>query len=215
GSGQTLRVSQSAPSVVIPMTPSPLDVALSYTRLGFEHILEGLDHLLFVAGLLLLVDGAGRLIKTITAFTLAHSITLALATFGYLSLPPKPVEAVIALSIVFLAVEVIKAQRGERSLMRQAPWLIAFVFGLLHGLGFAGALGDIGLPQGDVPLALVAFNIGVELGQLAFVALFLITVALARRLAVSPGRRATTVGAYGVGAIAGSWFIDRLLGLIA
>jgi hydrogenase/urease accessory protein HupE len=148
-----------------------------YMVLGVEHILEGLDHLLFVLGLLLIVSTPKvrvvALVKTVTAFTVAHSLTLGLATFGYVDLPSRSVEAAIALSIVFLAIEVVRGWQGQRSLTHRQPWMVAFGFGLLHGLGFAGALADVGLPQADIPVALLFFNVGVELGQLLFVAVVL------------------------------------------
>jgi hydrogenase/urease accessory protein HupE len=153
---------------------STLDAARRYTVLGIEHILEGLDHLLFVLGLLLIVSTPSlrvmALVKTVTAFTVAHSLTLGLATLGHVDVPSRPVEASIALSIVFLAMEVVRGWRGRESLTHRQPWLVAFGFGLLHGLGFAGGLADVGLPQADIPIALLFFNVGVELGQLIFVA---------------------------------------------
>jgi hypothetical protein len=153
---------------------SRLDAAGRYTVLGVEHILEGLDHLLFVLGLLLIVSTPSvrvmALVKTVTAFTVAHSLTLGLATLGHVDVPSRPVEAAIALSIVFLAMEVVRGWQGRESLTHRQPWLVAFGFGLLHGLGFAGALADVGLPQADIPVALLFFNVGVELGQLIFVA---------------------------------------------
>ena len=146
-----------------------LAVASSYALLGIEHILFGVDHLLFVLGLLILVKGWRRLIGTITAFTVAHSITLAAATLGFVHVPPKPVEATIALSIVFVACEIIHRRSGRTGLTEAWPWVIAFTFGLLHGLGFAGALREVGLPQNAIPLALLFFNVGVEVGQLLFI----------------------------------------------
>ena len=146
-----------------------LDAAKRYISLGIEHILWGIDHLLFVLALLIIVRGPWMLVKTITAFTIAHSITLALATLDIITVPSRPVEAAIALSIVFLCVEIIHGHRGQVGLTYRYPWLVAFAFGLLHGLGFAGALSEIGLPQSEIPQALLFFNIGVEIGQLAFV----------------------------------------------
>ncbi|MGO1120973.1 HupE/UreJ family protein [Rhodovibrionaceae bacterium A322] len=187
--------------------------AKRYSLLGVEHILIGIDHLLFVLALLFVVSGFWKLAKTITAFTLAHSITLGLATLGYVSLPSAPVEAAIALSIVFLASEIIWRARGRQSLTYQAPWLVAFAFGLLHGLGFAGALADIGLPAPEIPVALLFFNIGVELGQLLFVAAALLLGWLIARLPL-PARglsnaRLTLV--YGIGTLASYWVIERAL----
>ena len=153
-----------------------------YFVLGVEHILFGIDHLLFVLALVLIVRGVGLLVKTITAFTVAHSITLALATLGVVHVPSAPVEAVIALSIVFVASEILRSRRGERGLTERAPWLVAGTFGLLHGFGFAGALSQVGLPANDIPLALLFFNLGVEAGQLAFVVVALGVIALLRRV---------------------------------
>ncbi|MBL9136145.1 MAG: HupE/UreJ family protein [Verrucomicrobiales bacterium] len=184
--------------------------ARGYLKLGVEHILLGVDHLLFVACLLLLVRGLSSILKTITAFTVAHSITLGLAALGHVRLPPAPVEAVIALSIVFLATEVAKRRNGIPSLTERQPWLVAFVFGLLHGFGFAGALGEIGLPNQDIPLALLLFNVGVELGQLLFVAAVLSAIALIRRWATRIPARLQRIPAYGIGSIASYWLIARL-----
>ena len=138
-------------------------------QIGIIHILEGFDHLLFVLALILIVPGWWLLLKAITAFTAAHSITLALATLGLVNIPGPPTEAVIALSILFLAVEIIRSREGRVTLTERAPWLVSLSFGLVHGLGFAGALSEVGLPQNDIPLALLMFNIGVETGQLLFV----------------------------------------------
>ncbi len=196
-------------SVRIPETPSAWRVVRTYTRLGVEHILEGVDHLAFVAALMLVVRGWPMLLKTVTAFTVAHSITLGLATFGYVLLPPPPVETLIALSILLVAVEAVHLRRGRYSLAVRWPWIVAFSFGLLHGFGFAGALKEIGLPHGDIPLALLFFNIGVELGQLAFIMAILAAVAMLRRLVALP--QAAPIGAaYGIGTLAAFWTIERL-----
>jgi hypothetical protein len=196
----------------IPEAPSTWNVVRTYAWLGAQHILEGIDHLAFVAALMLIVRGWPMLLKTVTAFTIAHSITLALATFGYVTLSPPPVETLIALSILLVAVEAIRLRRGRHSLATRWPWVVAFAFGLLHGLGFAGALSEIGLPQGDVPLALLFFNIGVELGQLAFITLILITLAFLRRLTPLP-RSAPVAAAYGIGTVASFWVFERLDGM--
>ena len=169
GVEQTFRLTSSNNVFVIKAEESWLTVSTTYLVLGFEHILSGFDHLLFVLALLFLVGSWPRLIGTITTFTVAHSITLVAASFGWVSVAQTPIEALIALSIVFVAIEVIHARRGRRSIAIQMPWLIAFVFGLLHGFGFAGALSEIGLPQHAIPLALLFFNVGVEFGQFAFV----------------------------------------------
>ncbi|MEE3328107.1 MAG: HupE/UreJ family protein [Myxococcota bacterium] len=159
---------------VIPEQPGLLSVTFDYSKIGVEHILSGWDHLLFILGLVLLVGHGRTLLWTITAFTVGHSITLALAVLGIVNFSPQPIEALIAFSIYLLAVELIRSQRNHQTLMEQAPWLVAGGFGLLHGLGFAGALREVGLPEGDIPLALVSFNVGIELGQLLFVALVLL-----------------------------------------
>ncbi len=158
------------PVFIIPEQASKLEVATSYTKMGTIHILEGVDHLLFVLALLLLVSGFGPLLKAVTSFTVAHSITLAMATLGVLHLPSAPTEAIISLSILFLATEIIHQHKGQMGLTERYPWIVAFIFGLFHGLGFAGALSEIGVPQHEVPLALFMFNVGVEFGQLIFIA---------------------------------------------
>jgi hydrogenase/urease accessory protein HupE len=178
-----------------------------YFRLGVEHILFGIDHLLFVLALVLIVRGTGLLVKTITAFTVAHSITLALATLGFVHVPAAPVEAVIALSIVFVAAEILRARRGETGLTARAPWLVAGSFGLLHGFGFAGALSQVGLPANDIPLALLFFNLGVEAGQLAFVAVALGVIGLLRRARLPEW--APLVAPYAIGSLAMFWVIER------
>ena len=181
-----------------------------YFALGTEHILLGIDHLLFVLGLLLLVRGVGPLVKTITAFTIAHSITLAAAVMGVVALDRGPVEAAIALSIVLLAREIVIGYSGHTHLVHRRPWLVAFVFGLLHGLGFAGALGEIGLRSADVPLALLSFNLGVEAGQLAFVALLvLLNRMVGETLRFRVPRFEPAVG-YALGGLAMLWLFDRL-----
>ena len=181
-----------------------------YFVLGTEHILFGVDHLLFVLGLLLLVRGVRPLVKTITAFTIAHSITLGAAVMGVVPVERGPVEAAIALSIVLLAREIVVGQRGSSHLVHRRPWLVAFVFGLLHGLGFAGALGEIGLRSADIPLALLFFNLGVEFGQLAFVAVLVALSGMVRRTVGSrfPGLE-PAVG-YCLGGLAMVWFFERL-----
>lgn len=185
-------------------------VISSYVPLGFEHIMLGVDHLLFVLGLMWLVSGPMMLFKTITSFTVAHSITLAAVTLGWLGVPEKPVNAAIALSIAIIAVEVLKMKRGQPSLSARMPWLIAFGFGLLHGFGFAGALTDIGLPKENLAAALLFFNVGVELGQIAFVALVLALLWGHRRLQSNFPRWTEGVAIYGIGTIGCFWFITRM-----
>jgi hypothetical protein len=203
------RLTPSAPQATVPAIQSGIDVAATYLAQGIEHILFGFDHLLFVAALLLIIRDWRVLIKTITAFTIAHSITLTLATFGLVTLPSGPVEALIALSILLVAAEAVRMRRGETSLAITWPWVVAFAFGLLHGFGFAGALRELGLPQGDIPLALFSFNVGVEVGQLIFVAAILFVVAGLRRIVAIP-KEALAVPAYAIGIIAAFWVIERV-----
>lgn len=207
-----LRPSQ--PDFIVEGDRSSGEVAKEYTLLGIEHILEGIDHLLFVLALLLIVRGVGLLVKTITAFTLAHSVTLGLASLGVLNVPGPPVEASIALSIVFLANELVKQNQGHESLTSRMPWVVALTFGLLHGLGFAGALADIGLPRGDIPLALLMFNVGVELGQLMFVAAALIVIALLKRVVTQWPQWMVQIPAYSIGTVAVYWCFDRITGFV-
>jgi hydrogenase/urease accessory protein HupE len=194
----------------VPAHAGPLMVLWAYIGLGIEHILFGVDHLLFVLCLLLLVRGIRNLLATVTAFTLAHSITLAAATLGLIRVPAAPVEATIALSIVFLATELVRGG-ARQTVARSYPWLVAFTFGLLHGLGFAGALAEVGLPQGEIPLALFGFNVGVELGQLAFVTAVLSLARLARLMPWRmPAWAAGAVG-YAIGSLATFWVFARLV----
>jgi hydrogenase/urease accessory protein HupE len=209
GNSWTARLTPSEPSAVIPASQSTFAVFATYARHGIEHIAFGFDHLLFVTALMLIVRDWRRLVKAITAFTVAHSITLTCATMGWVTLPSRPVEAMIAVSIVMVAAEVVNMERGKVSLAIVRPWIVAFAFGLLHGFGFAGALVELGLPQGDVPLALLAFNIGVEVGQLAFIAVLLGAVYVVRRLVTIP-RQATVTAAYAIGIVAAFWCAQRL-----
>jgi hydrogenase/urease accessory protein HupE len=186
-------------------------VGQTYLKLGIEHIFSGIDHLLFVLGLVLIVGPGGRLVKTITAFTLAHSITLGAATLGWVQVPQAPVEAAIALSILFLAAELAHRQRGRSGLTAQYPWLVALTFGLLHGFGFAGALTEVGLPSQDIPPALLFFNLGVEIGQLAFVfTVLVVQVGIKRLSAGYQPRWLTSVPAYGIGIMASFWCFQRI-----
>jgi hypothetical protein len=202
----------SNPSLML--TPSGIlptvEVAKSYIPLGFEHIMLGIDHLLFVLGLLFLVGNKWMLIKTITSFTIAHSITLALATFGWVGVPDGPVNAAIALSIVFLAVEIIKLRQGKPCFSARYPWAIAFGFGLLHGFGFASALTDIGLPPENLPAALLFFNVGVEIGQVGFVFVVLALFASHKTLKAQFPRWSQKASIYAIGSIAAFWFITRM-----
>jgi hydrogenase/urease accessory protein HupE len=199
------------PMGVVPRKSGWRQVAASYLTMGIEHILGGIDHLLFVLALLLITKGVRNLVKAITAFTVAHSITLSLAALGVLGLPSAPVEAFIALSIVFLAVELIHFYHGKNGLTVRYPWIVAFVFGLLHGFGFAGALAEIGLPQTAIPAALFFFNVGVETGQLMFVIVFLGLTWVISKLQIDWPRWARLVLPYGIGTIASFWLIERVV----
>jgi hydrogenase/urease accessory protein HupE len=210
GSVRSTRLTPSSPSFIVPVQPGPLMVVRDYVGLGVEHILFGIDHLLFVLCLLLLVRGVRQLLMTVTAFTLAHSITLAAATLGFIRVPAAPVEATIALSIVFLASELARGEAGRSAVTRSYPWLVAFSFGLLHGLGFAGALAEVGLPQREIPLALFAFNVGVELGQLAFVAAVLSLARIARSISSGLPAWGPRAAGYAIGSVAAFWVFARL-----
>ena len=212
GSESTAIARPSQPWIEVIAQRSAWQVAWDYTVLGVDHILSGFDHLAFVLALLLIVRGASRLLITVTSFTLAHSITLGAATLGVLWVPGAPVEAVIALSILFLASELVKVNRGESSLTARYPWLVAFTFGLLHGFGFAGALGEIGLPQNEIALALLMFNVGVELGQLLFIAVILSVVWSLNKVWRERPRWLQQVPAYAIGSFAAFWLIERVAG---
>ena len=252
GSSFTHRLVPESPNVVIPEEAGALDVAATYLVLGVEHILLGIDHLLFVLALLLLVRGLGRLVVTVTAFTVAHSITLGAATLGFVNVPIAPVEATIALSILFVAMELARsgaadagsgataaagpgadattdqasdaaARHGAHpaagsgtggSLTTRFPWIVAFTFGLLHGFGFAGALSEVGLPESAIPLALLFFNVGVELGQLIFIAAVLVLGWGLRYLAVPIPRFSARLSAYAIGSVAAFWVFERTASVI-
>ncbi len=179
--------------------------------MGTIHILEGFDHLLFLLTLLLIVTGLWPLLKTVTAFTVAHSLTLALATLGIVNIPPAPTEAVISLSIMLLAVEVVRKSAGEMTLSECYPWLIAFTFGLVHGLGFAGALSEIGVPQNEVPLALLMFNVGVETGQVMFVVAVSLLLAGLHKIHNKTALTIARAAPYAIGGVAAFWTIQRLV----
>jgi hydrogenase/urease accessory protein HupE len=220
GTMQIVRLTPDRTSFVVTTAPDALEVVQTYFVLGVEHILTGADHLLFVLGLMFLVGSFRRLVATVTAFTVAHSITLAAATLGFVHVAPAPVEAAIALSVLFVAAEVLHGTRGQAGLAARAPWIVAFVFGLLHGFGFAGALRDVGLPQKDVPLALLFFNVGVEIGQLLFIAAVVTLLALVTRFISRPsnkeqgrwlaGRLIRTPVAYVVGSVSAFWTVERI-----
>ena len=220
GTTQVTRLTPSSPSFGVAAAPGALEVMRTYLVLGVEHILFGVDHLLFVLALIILVKGWRKLVGTITAFTIAHSITLAAATLGFVHVPAKPVEATIALSIVFVACEIVHRRQRRSGLTEAWPWLVAFTFGLLHGLGFADALREVGLPQNAIPLALLFFNIGVELGQLLFIGLVMAVIALAVRaakkfsqLSVMPQSAlwCENISAYAIGGVATFWLMQRTL----
>jgi hypothetical protein len=186
----------------------------AYLYLGIEHILLGVDHLLFVLGLLLIVRDRWMLVKTITAFTVAHSITLAVATFGIAQVPPLPLNAVIALSILFLGPEIVRVWRGETSFTIRHPWVVAFAFGLLHGFGFASGLAQLGLPKDEIPLALLLFNVGVEIGQLAFVLVILLLERSFRLLEIRWPLVVARLPGYAVGTLGAFWTIQRVAMLL-
>jgi hydrogenase/urease accessory protein HupE len=206
---QIERLMPDRPVMVVRERQSRLAATGTYVRLGVEHILLGVDHLLFLLGLLLIVRGKGRLVKTITAFTLAHSLTLAAATLGWAEVPVNPLNVCIALSIFFLGPEVVRTWRGQTSLTIRRPWLVAFLFGLLHGFGFASGLSVTGIPAGELPMALLAFNIGVELGQLGFVAIVLLLVWSWRRLELIWPQWVVRFPGYSIGSLGAFWTIQR------
>ncbi len=209
GTLQAVRATPDEPMVELAEAPTRRNVARTYFLLGVEHILGGIDHLLFVLALVLLITSVRRLIETITAFTLAHSFTLIGASLGWVTLPTSPVEAVIALSIVFLANEIACKRRGTTRLSQRRPWIVAFAFGLLHGFGFAGALAEIGLPEGEIPMALLTFNLGVEAGQLIFLAGVLMVLAVIARLRLR--EPIDTFASYAIGITASVWLVERVV----
>ena len=210
GTTQTARLTPEEIAFTVTAAQGALAVAGAYFGLGVEHILLGIDHLLFVLALLMIVEGWRKLVATVTAFTLAHSITLAAATLGFVKVPQSPVEAVIALSILFVAAEIIHWRQGRPGITRRKPWLVAFTFGLLHGFGFAGALTEIGLPEHAIPLALLFFNVGVEAGQLLFIAAVLVAWSGLRRFEWPEW--AWRIPVYGIGTMAAFWTIERIAG---
>lgn len=221
GSPKTLRVKPDDPFAVIPDKQPWEEVAWTYFVIGVEHIIFGFDHLLFVLALLLLVRNPGRLFGAVTAFTVAHSITLATTTFGWVRLPSAPVEAVIALSIMFVAVEIMRVRAGQSSLTAMMPWVASFSFGLLHGFGFAGALREIGMPEDAAPLALLFFNLGVEAGQVSFIAAVLLVMFVWRRFAPATintprvGELAWRAPVYAIGIMSAYWVVERVVGMVS
>lgn len=210
GSSQVEHLLPQRPQFTVKEADGTLQIAWSYLVLGIEHILGGVDHLLFVLALLLVVRGTRRIVATVTAFTLAHSLTLVAATLGWVHVPGPPVEATIALSIVFVAAEAVHGLRGRPGLTARAPWVVAFTFGLLHGFGFAGALAEVGLPQTAIPVALLLFNVGVEVGQLVFVACVLAARKLLARSPAALPLWAQSLPSYFIGAVAMYWVIERI-----
>jgi len=217
GTTEVTRLTASSPSFVVAASASAVGVARTYTVLGIEHILTGVDHLLFVLALIIITRGGWKLVKTVTAFTVSHSITLTLATLGYVHIPQRPVEAVIALSIVFVAAEILRGRQGYVGITARAPWLVALIFGLMHGLGFASGLKDAGLPDGHIPTALLFFSLGVETGHFLFigfvVSFFALSVWAASRVTPSYQKRLATLEAlpaYAIGSVAMFWVIQRL-----
>ena len=209
----THRLTPTDTSFVVPTQPDRLEVVRTYFAFGVEHILSGIDHLLFVLALLLLVKGVRRIVATITAFTLAHSITLAGATLGWVYMPGPPIEATIALSIAFVAAEIVHSRQGKLGLTERYPWIVAFTFGLLHGFGFASALKQVGLPQTEIPIALLFFNVGVEVGQLLFVAAVFAALWLlrhsTRRIKLPQVTWASALPPYVIGSLAFFWVVQR------
>ncbi len=214
GTTQVARLLPAEPSFVVEAPAVAAGVAWTYTVLGVEHILAGIDHLLYILGMLFLVKGWKRIIATLSAFTATHSVTLTAAALGWVHVPQPPVEASIALSIVFVAREVVETRRGRPGLTARWPWVVAFTFGLMHGFGFAGALAEVGLPTRAIPVALLFFNVGVEIGQLLFVAVALAAMATAARVASRWPRWVEAVPSYAIGAIAMFWVVERVTAFV-
>jgi HupE / UreJ protein len=219
GEARSYTITTAHPVVTIlgagaPTLQTWLQLAETYINYGIDHILLGADHLLFVLGLIWIVRSGWRLVKTITAFTVGHSLSLAAAAFGIIGVPERPLNACIALSIVFVGVEMVRELRGERGLTSRYPWAVAGVFGLVHGIGFASALAGLGLERRLLPVALLFFNIGVEIGQVAFVLLVLALLWAHRRLDAALPRWGAALPAYAIGSVASFWFLGRLLRML-
>jgi len=214
GSVQVERILPMSPRFVATPSPGSLEVVKTYTVLGIEHILTGFDHLLYVLGMLILVGGWRRIVATMSAFTATHSLTLTAAALGWVHVPQPPVEACIALSILFVAREIIQAHRGRPGITARWPWVVSFAFGLMHGFGFAGALAEVGLPQSSIPMALLFFNVGVEIGQLMFVGAVLTVIAVgwraAQRLRWPPPVWLWRLAPYAIGGLASFWLVERV-----
>ncbi len=211
GTTQVARLMPSDPSLVVEASPTWGQIAGTYIAIGIKHILGGIDHLLFVVGLLFLVRKRWMLVKTITAFTVAHSFTLAVATMGFAHAPSRILNVLIAMSILFLGPEIVRLARGETTLTIRQPWVVAFAFGLLHGFGFASGLTELGLPQAEIPLALLMFNVGVEIGQLGFVAILLGVWASLKELEFQGNPRLELAPGYIIGSLGAYWMIGRLV----
>lgn len=217
GTAESRRLTAARTGFVVPEPQGAWGIFATYGALGVDHILKGIDHLMFVFALVILIRDGRRLVGAVTAFTLAHSLSLAAAALGWLVVPAPPVEAAVALSIMFLAAELLRPAGEGLGLTERFPWIVAFAFGLLHGLGFARALLEVGLPEGEVPLALFAFNLGIEAGQLAFIVLVAAVGVLLGRLypelmtsARRPGGRGIGTAAYAMGGVAAVWFVGRV-----
>lgn len=213
GSRQQGVVHAGEPTLLILAEPSLWEAARDYAVLGFGHILGGVDHLLFIAGLLLLVSGTRQLVATVTAFTLGHSVTLSLAALGVVDAPTGPIEVAIAASILYLATEIADRSGTPIGVWRK-PYVLAASFGLLHGFGFAGALAEVGLPSSDIPIALASFNLGIEIGQLAFVSGLIAAFQALRRIHFAPPAWGRTAAAYGIGSLAAMWMFERASALL-
>lgn len=210
GTMQVTRLTPDNPSFVVESSPSHLQVVWTYSVLGVEHILTGIDHLLFVLALIIVTRGGWNLVKTVTAFTVSHSITLTAATLGLVHVPQRPVEAVIALSIVFVAGEIVHRRQGREGITARSPWIVALTFGLLHGLGFAGGLSEAGLPPQHIPLALLFFSLGVEAGHFLFIGVVLSVIALGRRARLPTPHWVSLIPPYAIGSVAMFWVIQRV-----
>lgn len=214
GTTQVTRLTPSSPSFVVEGVPGTSRVAATYFGLGVEHILSGIDHLLYILAMLMLVKGWRRVVLTMSAFTATHSLTLTAAALGWVHVPQRPVEACIALSILFVTSEIVRSRQGQSGLTERWPWVVSFTFGLLHGFGFAGALSEVGLPQKDIPVALFFFNGGVEVGQLIFIAsifgIALLGRQVMRRIKLPQPSWAWRAPTYAIGGLAAFWFIQRI-----
>jgi hypothetical protein len=217
GSVQLERILPVHPRLVVRAAPRSFDVARTYTLLGIEHILTGFDHLLYILGMLILVSGVRRIILTMSAFTATHSLTLSAAALGWVHVPQSPVEACIAFSILFVAREVVENRSGRPGLAARWPWMVSFIFGLMHGCGFAGALAQVGLPTHAIPIALLLFNVGVEIGQVLFVAAVVVAIAAAVRVArhvrIPQPTWLWRIPPYAIGALASLWLVERMVAL--